>query len=230
MPPTSATLNGGFKALEHALDPTKFKGRLKANIQRANRLNGVVMVKHIRKVIQAGDFVRNAALTRAIKRSSKPLVDEGSHLFQAITSVAVGENAVFVGVLQRDEFHDIARAIHNGTSIPVTDAMRNLFAVLARASAGEMDPALLTGRAAELWERMPGRIGGGNVRRSADGKFIPRSQWGQFVWKPLSPNTTVIVIPPRPFIAKAFDDQSVRRLITQNWVSAIEAATKPPGK
>jgi len=43
-------------------------------------------------------------------------------------------------------------------------------------------------------------------------------------WKPLKSTTTKIVIPPRQFIAQAFNDPSPRKLAKMNWQMALRAA------
>jgi hypothetical protein len=191
---------GEWKAFGKALDPKTFDRAVRRHVRRATALNGKVLLRGIRKTIQSGNFESNKPLTVAIKGSSKPLVDYGHHLFQALTSKVVDDFTAFAGVLQKDDFYNIARFLHDGGALPVTDKMRGLFYVLWLASRNAIDPGELTGRAAELWDRMPGG------------------------WFPLDENTQAIMIAGRPFIEKAIEDPEFRKLAKRNWEAALNAA------
>lgn len=187
--------------MEMALDAKKFDKNAKALLRKASVLNGKLAEKRIRQALASGDFAPNAALTIAIKGSTKPLVDQGQ-LFQFITSKVVRDTTVFVGILRTDEHYNIAVALHEGVTIRVTPAMRGLFFILWQASTGKFDPSKLTGRAAELFERMP------------DG------------WRPLKDSTRSIVIPPRPFITRALAAADFKEKIKGNWRMALREAIK----
>jgi hypothetical protein len=188
---------GDWRKMERALDAPAFEATLRRNMRVATQLNGHLAEAAVRRAIRAGSFAPNAALTIAIKGSSKPLVDQGSGIFQAVTSEVVDDFRVFVGVLRSDEHYNVALALHEGATIPVSDKMRGMFFVLWQASTGAMPAAELTGRAAELWERMPGG------------------------WLPLRPSTTAIIIPGRPYLANAFNDATLRARVQRNWEQAL---------
>ena len=199
--PTGFKLKGA-KRLEKAFDPRRFKAVARKHLRMASRRNGVIAQARIREFIRAneGGFTKNADLTVAIKGEGKnPLVDTAQSLFQAITYVVVDDTTTFVGVPSKDSFYDVARAIHEGTSIPVSDKMRGMFYMLWRASVG--DPVALEGRAKQLFAK------------NQD-------------WLPLRASTTAIVIPPRPYMTKAFDDPKLRAMAHKNWQDAINAAMK----
>lgn len=170
-------------------------------LRRATEQNGLEALGAMRRLIRkGGTFAENATLTREIKGSAKPLVDNATSLFQALTSKVTSDTSVFIGMLKRDEFFDIAEALHDGRVIPVTPKMRQMFQALHWASIGNLDPAELTGRAAELWKRK------------------------QTGWFPLKPSTTAIVLPPRPFVDAVFDGTSLSGLkvkVRRNWERAI---------
>jgi hypothetical protein len=191
----------GWKRYAKALDPKRFKAALRRNMRKASILNGKIVEAAIRSAIRGGGFEKNAALTVMIKGSSKPLVDRGE-LFKAITSVVIGDAKVFIGVVQTNEFYDLAMAIHDGANVKVTPAMRGLFFVLWQASIGKMDPTKLSGRAAELWERAPGG------------------------WLPLKASTSNIIIPERRFIESAFEDGALKDQILANWNMAFKATMR----
>jgi len=166
-------------------------------------------VKRIRGLIKGGQggFEANAELTKEIKEASVPLVGGkvatgGINVFQAISSTMLDDYSVFAGVKFVSEAYDIAETIHGGAVIPVTEKMRTMFRVLWWASEGSIDPADLTGRAAELWRLKPGG------------------------WYPLEDSTKAIVIPPRPFIERAFADPELRREARRNWELAVSAALR----
>lgn len=187
-----------------ALDSKLFGQVLRKHIHHATRVNGKLLEAAIRKGIQKGVPPPNAKLTTQLKGSTKTLVDDGD-LFKAITSTTTHWNRGFVGVMKTDASYDIAQAVHDGVEIPVTEPMRRLFYALWLVSVGSKDGNSLTGRAAEMWEAMPGG------------------------WKRLSPSTTAITIPPRPFIKNVFEDKAVQAQVQKNWATSIERAIKEMG-
>ena len=184
------------------MDPTTLTPVLQKEMALATRRAGKLAERKARQIIQEGMLPFNADLTEHIKGSDKPLVDTGTGIFQAITSSVVSDFEVFVGVLRRDRFYDIAESLHEGVTIKVTDRMRGMFAVLWQASEGRRDPGTLTGRAAELWAR---RQGG---------------------WLPLNAGTTVIKIPPRPFLEATFSSPELKKQVKREWDRAVDRAIK----
>lgn len=190
----------GLKRWLKALDAQEFDKVVRKNIRVATALNGKVGEAILRKTIQgAGKLKANAKLTKLIKQSKKPLVDRGL-LFQSITSKVHDDFTVFVGVLRTSKGFNLIETLHEGKEIKVTPEMRGMFFMLWRASIGEIDPSKLTGRAAELWERMPGG------------------------WLPLAASTIVIIIPSRPFIKIAFSDSQMIKQVRDNWKKALAAS------
>jgi hypothetical protein len=196
------TKDRGWDRFRGAIEPRRFEAVVKRNMERATELNAHLAQAAVRRAIRNGTYAPNASLTIAIKGSSKPLVDHGSGLFQAVTTQKVDATSIFVGVLRSDEQYNIALAIHDGATIGVTPAMRGLFFVLWQASEGAIAPSELSGRAAELWERMPGD------------------------WRPLKPSTSAIIIPARPFLVEAFADGNLRRQAQRNWERALQRAMR----
>ena len=89
---------------------------------------------------------------------------------------------VWVGIPKGHRKSKLAELVHDGATIPVTEAMRTMFRLLWQASEGKFDPQKLTGRAAALWK----------VKQSG--------------WLPLKDDTEHIVIVERPFMSLAFQD------------------------
>lgn len=196
--------NRAWKNIGNKLDPTKNIKIINKHVNRATALNAKIVETEIRNGIKQGGFAANAPLTVAMKGENKPLVglDSGAQLFQAITTSNLDDNSVFVGVLKRDDFYDIARTIHDGVTISVTPAMRALFMSLWLASMGEISPDELSTRGKELYDHM------------SDG------------WKPLRKDTKSITIPARPFINKAIENDKVKQISSKNWNMSLKAAFK----
>ena len=193
---------GDWAKWEQALKPGVMERAIKRRMRKATRLNGALAQRAIRQTIRNGGFTPNAPLTIHIKSSSKPLVDQGTGIFQAITSQIIDDVTVFAGVLRTEGAFNIAMALHEGAVLPVTPAMRGMFLSLWEASIGSMDPSDLTGRARELWERRPGG------------------------WAPLQLSTTRIIIPGRPFIKSAFANARLKNLAKTNWQEALRQAMR----
>lgn len=189
-----------WKGFERALNPQVFDRVTRKHIRRATALNAKLVLRAMRKAIQSGEFEPNKPLTVAIKGSSKPLVDFGHSLFQALTDRLIDDFTAFVGIQRKDEFYNIGLFLHEGGALPVTPKMRGLFYLLWLASNEAIDPGELTGRAAELWERMPGG------------------------WFPIGKGTQAIMITGRPFVDRALEDPDLRSRSKRNWEGALRAA------
>jgi hypothetical protein len=196
---TGFKLDAGFKRLEMLLKPGRFQAALQKNMGQALAMNGLVAVKAIRKTIKEGVDPPNAGLTKFIKGSSKPLIDNAD-LWRAVTWKKVEPLAIFVGVLRTNDSFNVAKIVHDGASVRVTDKMRAMFFALWLASEGKLDPNKLKGRAAELWAR---RSGG---------------------WKPLGSGKGTITIPSRPFIEITFADASMKKKMAKNLSAAAARA------
>lgn len=196
--------SGNSKALKKALE--KAPTVVRKHVNKASKIIGMQGVALARKEISGGSYAPNAPLTIALKGVNEPLIGDrtGSPLFKAITSKVVNDNTVFVGILQKDGEYNIAVAIHEGATIKVTQKMRNMFYILWRK---ETDPSInLTGRAKELWDKMPGG------------------------WKPLNESTKAINIPSRPFIKNALDSDEFRKFAENIYNQAVGTAIKEIGK
>lgn len=191
----------GLKEFKEAFNAKRVERAVNRHLTRATALNGRVAVRHTRNVIRQGKFgiPKDAPLTIMIKRSRKPLVDHAD-LWASITTEMVDKKTAFVGVLRSAKAFDVARIIHDGATFTVTPAMRGMFMALYKASIGELSPSKLEGRAAEIW-----------------------ASAGRKRFLPISPYTTMIVIPERPFMDLAFDGV-LKKLVIRNWEQALAAA------
>lgn len=203
------TLTGKWKKLRHTIDPVRFNNALLSNIEKATRWLALFVKKEIRRRISAKMYSPNATLTVIMKNSSMALVD-GSELYNSIVEQIISPTSAFVGVNRKvrtksgEPLADIAQMLHEGFTIKVTQRMRNMFIVLAQATAHTRSPSTLTGRAKELFDLIKGR-----------GKIHP-----------LKATTNQIVIPARPFLKVVFEDPAVLKKCKQVWENAIDASLK----
>jgi hypothetical protein len=187
----------GIDKINQLLRPVPTSKKVMRQVELATGRNALIVLKAIRKGIQSGKYAANAALTSAIKGSTKPLADKGE-LFKSITIHRPKPTVAIVGILKTDGIYNVARAIHDGVQLSVTPKMRGLFFVLWLASQGSIPPGDLTGRARDLFDRYK-------------------------KWKPLDDSTTAIRIPARRFIGDVFDNPGLRRKLKVNWKNAIRA-------
>lgn len=199
-------LVGDWKRLDTALNGRKLSKHLIPQFQKANLVNAAASIKEVKsKIVKREDAASyaNAFLTIAIKKSTKPLIglEAGAPLFNALTWKKINKRKVFAGVHYTNRFHDIARALHDGTVFRVTNEMRGLFYHLWLASNDPSHVPKLTGRAAKLWKAMPGG------------------------WKKLKDSTTTIALKERPFIKRVFEDKTfITRTVRKNYNIAVENA------
>jgi hypothetical protein len=195
----------GWQKLKVLLSPSDFNPTLEKNLARATALNAKLVRREIRERMRKRAYSPNAKLTVLLKNSSTPLIDTAD-LWNAVTDHVVNWKTAFVGVLKatrgrsQEELANLAAVLHEGINIEVTPSMRHLFLLLYEASLGKLDPAKLTGRALEIWERSKNR------------NFFP-----------LGLATTHIVIPPRPFFKMVFEDKTLLGTLKANWQKAVQA-------
>jgi hypothetical protein len=204
------TLTGDWQKLQYVMKPGRFGAAVDREMRRATRTNAMFVAREMRQRVKGRRFEANAALTITLKHSDLPLVDHGTSLFQAIGHTMITPDVALAGIVKAAEGraghpspYDIGLTLHEGAAIKVTPAMRGLFGMLARFTQGEVDAERLTGRAAEIAERLrPGRD----------------------VVHPLKATTESIVIPPRPFLRDVAEDPSVRKECQQRWEEAYGRA------
>lgn len=137
----------GFDELKKKVQPKSFEKRLQRNVKKATRKVGLLAVRKVKTDIRQKKVKPSklSGLTVAIKGSTKALVDTGE-LLKSIISQLVAWNIVLVGVLKnravRDELTGqtkdvimIAKILHDGADIPVSDKMRRFFFWLANSEA-----------------------------------------------------------------------------------------------
>lgn len=205
MATTGIKLGPGWVKCKAKLDPKVCGKFMQEEVAKATELNARVVAGAMRDELTDKISPRNADLTVALKRSTKPLVDRGQ-LFQAITGVKVRWNKGEAGVRRRTRrggrggsIVDLAKMLHEGGTIPVTNAMRGLFKALWQASQGKLDPAKLSARGQQLFKRYK-------------------------KWLPLKASTRYIVIPARPFADRAVENEDVQREVAAHWEAAVQRA------
>jgi hypothetical protein len=199
-----------WKSFERAIDSKYLGPVLRKNVGKATAKNALLLQRGVRQEIRKGVPPTNAPLTASLKGGNKPIVGTpGADLFNSITHDIESWDRAVVGVIRMSGAYNIAKIVHDGATIKVTERMRNLFRVLANASKSKYVRPHLEGRALELWEL---------------GK-----RW-KTKWKPLKPSTTAIVIPPRPYLRYAVQDLATRRKAKENWQDAIERTWRKVAK
>lgn len=203
--PLRFTLTGKWVEYGNKIDPTLFKAALGVTVPKALNLAGFEMRKIMRKTMSSGKFKKNAALTIAIKGSTKPLIDHADMFASVTHALAPSGREVFIGILHTAKSRDgrsltnLGLHLHEGVKIPVTERMRRLFFYLALASEGTISPSELTGRAAVLFRRNQN-------------------------WLPLDAKTTHIVIPSRPWIRRAFKNRGFHAKFRIELTNAVKRA------
>ncbi len=200
-----------IKAFLKAMEPKNVESIFKRKIRVANRRIGKRTEKAMLRTIRGKGYERNAWLTQLLKGENDPLVGMGNakHWSESIKSEMIsssGDEGVFVGILTNDDFFEIARLLHNGWHFKVSKKMRGMFYLLWLAAKGSISASKLSGRAKELWDQMP------------------RSQ--RAGWKPLKKETTVILMPERPFVDKTIQKSSFKPMVTGLWEKALEQTFK----
>jgi hypothetical protein len=197
----------GFKVFEKAIDAAGFKKACRKSLMRTAGIVGKLAEAQVRKTIAEGKFADNADLTVALKGSNEPLKGtKGAELWNSISSTVVSWNKVFIGVKRSDGKYQVAVAVHNGTIIKVTPAMRGMFLYLHYASTGEKNADGKSGEALLTSERA---------------KELFRLHQN---WMPLKSTTTNIVIPARPFFEMAFADKEFQENVRKYWMTAVKRA------
>lgn len=201
-------MTGDWQRMAAAVDAGRFQKNLETNLGKATTFNGMMVSAEIKRRIKGRKYAKNSPLTVLIKRSSTPLIDDGD-LWGAVTYKNINAYTVFVGVLRSTVGSDgksivnLVELLHEGGAIPVTDHMRNMFILLSEVGEGKRDRSTLDGRTAELAKALGRRI-------------------NQI--KPLKPETTHIVIPPRPFLYDVLKDPRIHKKCQANWLKAAKAA------
>lgn len=193
--PIRVWLSAGWRDFRNLVEISEFRGRYRQAMSQATATNGGIMLGEVRANIKTGKYAKgrkpNSSLTVFIKGFHNPLVDTGVKLRRLFEMVQTDYKSVEVGIKDNADAKWVA-AIHDGATIKITPEMRNMFALLARASTG--DPNVnLTGRAAELWARRPGG------------------------WHPLADNKKTFRIPRRPFFAEVINNKKLQEIVAYNW-------------
>ena len=117
-------------------DGDAFEKRLGNETAKGLERLGIFAVGLIRRSIRSGDYAPNAALTIALKGSSRPLVDQGT-LIKSVTYDVTSENGQIVLYVGADrttrwkgQLYNLVKILHDGATIRVTPAM--LAAVMAK--------------------------------------------------------------------------------------------------
>lgn len=190
-------INKGFKEFGRMLDPRRFTAALKQEVMKATVENAKFLEQEVKAAIDGARIgPNNKPLTVMIKKRDHPLLDSG-RMREAVEAVIVDWKTASVGIPSSSPSYKVAKWVSEGRSVPVTDRMRQMFKMLWLVSEGRLEPSRLQGRAAELWSRSTGP------------------------WYPLSDNTRIIRIPPRPFIELTTKRPDVKAKIRKTYATAL---------
>ena len=133
----------GFDELSRALNPRVFMPNLRKFVRAENVKLSIVGKDTLRRAVKgsSGWAVANAALTVALKGSSKPLIDKGD-LWGNINKTLVGSFEFIVGTKLVDHSgkHNLAWIIHEGTTIDVDEKVRKFFRAKSFETKGRIKP------------------------------------------------------------------------------------------
>lgn len=152
---------GDWKAFLLFLDASKFKRNIDRELRRATIQSALMLVKILKTEIAKGKtFEKNAKLTRALKRSNRPLVDE-LNLRNAINYQLISSLIAEVGVIDGTrslstgskgkghrtvlEMQKLVEMMEEGYTITVTEKMRAALMIALRSEdtpAGKRSTAL----------------------------------------------------------------------------------------
>jgi len=189
MPIVNLELSGFKFTRDNILNVTKFKRRLRKYVKVATVANAQAAKRHMKSEIRSGGrFAPNKPSTVGIKGSATPLIDS-KNFVRKISKRTMRWNMAVVGILRSEpvvgasgssrDILTVAKVLHEGATVSVTQRMRNFFE--------------------EMSHIFPG------------------------VWRPLSPSTTKIRIPPRPFLETAID-KKLLAIYRRNWAIAVRKA------
>lgn len=133
----------GWEKLKLLFFKSSFQQRLEKHVGAATELNAMTGADQVKRDIYSGAYAKNAALTIAMKGSSRPLVDTGA-LAGSIIGRALEWKVGEIGSLRKStetrgtsgrkkaQSTNVAIIVHFGATVPVTDAMRRYFFALAK--------------------------------------------------------------------------------------------------
>lgn len=121
-----------LEAYAKYLEPKGFKERLDRNMKRATLNNAVYFSGKVDENIRDGNWEANSGLTKILKNSSLPLIDNADLVNSLTVEPARPAMAVFVGLHRANERGiSIVKALHDGVTFNVTDRMRAFFRWMA---------------------------------------------------------------------------------------------------
>jgi hypothetical protein len=125
----------GFDRLRRMLNPIKFERALKRRVKEQNEKLSKITVDALDKSIES-EGVQNRPLTKILKHSHKPLIEEGE-MFGSVGSKLKGFYQFTTGVKRiGSKGQNVAAILHEGAIVPVSEGMRSYF----RAMAAEFSP------------------------------------------------------------------------------------------
>jgi hypothetical protein len=120
----------GWDKVKVMLNPIKFERALKRRVKDQNEKLSKLTIEALDKSIES-EKVQNKPLTKILKHSHKPLVEEGE-MFGSVGSKLKGFYQFVTGVRRiGDKGQNVAAILHEGAIVPVSDGMRSYFRAMA---------------------------------------------------------------------------------------------------
>lgn len=206
----SIGLSGDVKGFLMFLDSARFRGNLEREMKRATLKSALMLVKIIKKEMSQGKgFEKNARMTRALKRSNRPLIDE-LNLRDAINFQLINSFQAEVGIVDRRlstgskagknktllEMEKLVELMESGYIIKVTEKMRIAMMMQLGSEdtpAGKRDRSLAA--------------------------IAKKAGSGQDTWR----------VPPRKVLTSMWSRKDIQDQLRTNWREALRKAFRAQG-
>lgn len=206
----SIGFGGDLKAFMMFLDSTRFRGNLDREMRRATLKSSLMLVKIIKKEMSQGKgFEKNAKLTRALKPSNRPLIDE-LNLRDAINFQLIDSFRSEIGIVDR--------RLSTGSKGGKNKTLLEMEKLVALMESGYLITVTPKMRIALMMQfHSEDRPGGKRDRALAGIAKIAGSS--NDTWR----------VPPRKVLTSMWSRQDVQIQLRNNWREALEKVFKAQG-
>jgi hypothetical protein len=197
------TLSKDWEKFMKACDPARFRKNLRAHMRIATERNCILISKLISAQIESDKFDPNSELTKLLKGSSKPLID--SHLLaRNITHELESAFCGLIGTVRNRAGANIARILHEGAVLQLTDARRKWLA--------------------QAIKRAFNKAGKDHQSKEGTGYSYSEGKASPTRGSSMSAHSA-LVIPSRPYIVSVFNDVVVKKVLSE-WENAYYQAIR----
>lgn len=204
-------VSGDLNIFERFINPQLWKGNLEKEIRKATIRNALFLIKAVKDNIRNKEYVENAPMTLAFKRSDISLLDQ-RNLWRGVDSIIKSSFEAEVGIIANKgstgskfgkaksqiNLKDLVELMESGYTITVTEKMKK--AIAAALNSDRNKKGEVKKKSSVALQRLGMIVGGKSY-----------------------------VVPPRKVFSKVFEDPAIAKVITANWRSALEGAFKHQG-